>query len=352
MPEHHIFHYQQEFLLESGASLPGFQLTYTTYGQLNARRDNVVWVCHALTGNSDFTDWWAGLFGEDKLYNPAEWFVVCANTLGGCYGSTGPLSINPRTLKPYLHQFPQLTNRDIVAAFDLLRQELELEHVHTLIGGSLGGQQALEWAIQKPDVFDRLVHVASNARHSPWGIAFNESQRMAIRQDPTWLTDSETAGSEGLKTARAIAMLSYRHYTSYAKTQQEPGNSITDDFRASSYQVYQGEKLAKRFNAYTYWLLSKAMDSHHVGRGRGGLEKALAHLKARTLFVGVDSDLLFPVEEQRFLHAHVPDSCFAILQSDYGHDGFLVETAQLDQAIREFYETEHVSNLYYENTEV
>ncbi|MCP2043928.1 homoserine O-acetyltransferase [Pontibacter sp. HSC-36F09] len=352
MPEQLNFHYQKQFQLESGASLPGFQLAYTTYGQLNREKSNVVWVCHALTGSSDFTDWWGELFGEGKLYDPADWFVVCANTLGGSYGSTGPLSVNPETLQPFYHSFPQLTNRDIVRAFDLLRQDLGIAQVHTLLGGSLGGQQALEWAILQPEVFQNLIQVASNARHSAWGIAFNESQRMAIRQDPTWATNTREAGIAGLKTARAIAMLSYRHYTCYEESQQEPGNSITDDFRAASYQVYQGEKLANRFNAYTYWLLSKAMDSHNIGRDRGGVEKALGRLQAKALFVGVDTDLLFPIEEQQQLHRLVPGSRFALLHSGYGHDGFLVETAQLTQAIREFYETETVKHIHYENTEV
>ncbi len=345
MPAHYVFNYQQEFELESGATLPGLQLAYTTYGQLNPQGSNVVWVCHALTGSADFTDWWAGLFGEGKLYDPAHWFIICANTLGGCYGSTGPLSVNPTTLQPYFHTFPAFTNRDVVAAFDLLRQELDLSKVHTLIGGSLGGQQALEWAIQKPTVFERLIHVASNARHSPWGIAFNESQRMAIQQDPTWAESNLTAGLNGLKTARAIAMLSYRHYSTYLDTQQEPGNSITDNYRAASYQVHQGEKLAQRFNAYTYWLLSKAMDSHHVGRSRGGLEKALSHLHMRCLFVGVDTDILFPVEEQRYLHAQVEGSSFAMLKSNYGHDGFLVEVDQLKEAIKRFYVEEQTLEL-------
>ncbi|MCC9134958.1 homoserine O-acetyltransferase [Pontibacter silvestris] len=342
MPEHHIFKYKNEFVLESGAKLPEFQLSYTTIGRLNSNRDNVIWVCHALTGNSDFSDWWGDIFGEGKLYDPKDWFIVCANVLGGCYGSTGPLSVNPVTGKAYFHDFPQLTNRDIVAAFDLLRQNVGLEEIHTLIGASLGGQHALEWAIQKPTVFQRLIHVASNARHSPWGIAFNETQRMAIRQDPTWATDTEKAGLEGLKTARAIAMLSYRHYACYNQSQQEPGNSITDDYRAASYQVYQGEKLAKRFNAYTYWLLSKAMDSHNVGRDRGGVQKALAHIQAKSLFIGVDSDLLFPIEEQELLHEHVPDSTLALIHSNHGHDGFLVETSQITRAIEKFYKEETV----------
>src|SRR5690606_35898647 len=152
---------------------------------------------------------------------------------------------------------------------------------------------------------------------SAWGIAFNESQRMAIRQDPTWQTNTKEAGIAGLKTARAIAMLSYRHYTCYEASQQEPGNSITDNFRAASYQVYQGEKLAGRFNAYTYWLLSKAMDSHNVGRDRGGVKKALDRIRAKALFVGVDTDLLFPTEEQEQLHRLVPGSHFALLHSGY-----------------------------------
>ncbi|PKV62991.1 homoserine O-acetyltransferase MetX [Pontibacter ramchanderi] len=352
MPEQLVFHYQKQFQLESGASLPGFQLAYTTYGQLNQDQSNVVWVCHALTGSSDFTDWWGELFGEGKLYEPADWFVVCANTLGGCYGSTGPLAVNPATLQPYYHSFPQLTNRDIVRAFDLLRQDLGIARVHTLLGGSLGGQQALEWAILQPDVFGNLIQVASNARHSAWGIAFNESQRMAIRQDPTWKISTAEAGIAGLKTARAIAMLSYRHYNCYEESQQEPGNSITDNFRAASYQVYQGEKLAQRFNAYTYWLLSKAMDSHNIGRDRGGIAKALERLQAKCLFIGVDTDLLFPVEEQQQLQRLVPGAKFALLHSGYGHDGFLVETAQITQVIREFYESETVKHIHYENTEV
>lgn len=342
MPQHHIFNYKKEFILESGAKLPEFQLAYTTAGHLNSSRDNVIWVCHALTGNTDFSDWWGGLFGEGKLYDPKDWFIICANVLGGCYGSTGPLSVNPLTGSPYYHDFPQITNRDIVAAFDLLRQDLGLEEVHTLIGASLGGQHALEWVVQKPAVFQRLIHVASNARHSPWGIAFNETQRMAIRQDPTWATNTETAGQEGMKTARAIAMLSYRHYECYDKSQKEPGNSITDDYRAASYQIYQGEKLAKRFNAYSYWLLSKAMDSHNIGRDRGGVQKALSHVQAKSLFIGVDSDLLFPVAEQELLHQNVPGSTLFLIHSSHGHDGFLIETNQITRAIERFYKEEAV----------
>ena len=337
MVEKRIFSYSDAFLLEAGGTLPGFQLHYTTYGTLSADRDNVVWVCHALTANAEPQDWWAGLFGRGKLYDPAEYFVVCANMLGSCYGSTGPLSVNPLTDQPFFHDFPVLTNRDVVRSFDLLRQHLGISQIHTLIGGSMGGQQALEWIITQPGLVRHLVQVASNAQHSPWGIAFNESQRMAIRHDATWAERSPSAGLNGMRTARSIALLSYRHYRTYAATQQEPSAEKIDDFRASSYQQYQGEKLARRFNAFSYWVLSKAMDSHHVGRGRGSVEDVLRKIETHCLFVGIDTDGLFPPDEQLFLAQQVPHARGVILTSAYGHDGFLVETEQLTRAIEHFY---------------
>lgn len=331
-----IFHHPGEFELESGEKLEGFQLKYTTYGQLNRERDNVVWVCHALTGSSDFTDWWGGFFDANSLYSPREYFIICANTLGGCYGSTGPLSLNPSTGRSYFHEFPQLTNRDVIQAFDLLREHLQIQHVHTLIGGSLGGQQALEWAMERPNVFEHLIAVATNAVHSPWGIAFNEAQRMAIAADNSWKENEERAGIEGMKAARAIAMISYRAYEGYENKQSEKTNDKLDDFRASSYQQYQGQKLANRFNAFTYWLLTKMMDSHNVGRGRGSIEIALQKIKADTLIVGIESDMLYPISEQKFLADHIPNSKFEKIQSLFGHDGFLVEFEQLKDIVRNF----------------
>jgi len=331
------FIYQDNFELEPGGYLPGFQLRFTTYGQLNEKRDNVIWVCHALTANADFLDWWKGLFGSGKLYDPEKYFVVCANALGSCYGSTGPLSTNSISGKPFFHDFPQLTNRDIVRAFDLLRQHLGIELIHTVIGGSLGGQHALEWAIMRPDKIKHLVQLCSNAQHSPWGIAFNESQRMAIENDPSWTEDSPEAGLQGMRTARSIALLSYRHYQTYENSQLERDMDKLNAFKASSYQRYQGEKLARRFNAYSYWILSKAMDSHHVGRGRGSLKQALEKVQAHALFLGVSTDLLFPINEQEFLSRHVSRGQFAVINSAYGHDGFLIEIPRLEQEIGRFY---------------
>lgn len=330
----HIFHYPNDFELEAGGILHGFQLKYTTLGRLTTSRDNVVWVTHALTGNSDATSWWGGFFEEGGTFDPRDFFVICANSLGGCYGSTGPLSLDPKKGKPFYHDFPALTNRDIVRAFDLLRENLNLHQVHTLLGGSLGGQQVVEWAIQRPDVFRHIIPIACNAVHSPWGIAFNEAQRMAIAADATWKEDDSRAGIDGMKAARAIGMISYRAYQTFAETQAEKSPDKLDDFRASSYQRYQGQKLANRFNAFTYWTLSKAMDSHHVGRGRESAAKALATIKAKTLVVGIENDILFPLSEQQFLADHIPGAKLEVLISAYGHDGFLAEVEPLKEIVK------------------
>jgi len=336
MPQE-TFTYPHPFVLENGYSLPATEIAYHTYGQLNAARNNVVWVCHALTANSDVLDWWNGLFGAENLFDPAEYFIICANVLGSCYGTTSPLSMNQETGQGYYQNFPAITIRDMVQAHELLRQHLQIEQIYTVIGGSLGGQQALEWAIQQPNHIQNLIIVATNAYHSPWGIAFNEAQRMAIRADETYNQNIPEGGRNGLKAARAMALLSYRNYDTYTKTQREEDISKKDNFRASSYQNYQGEKLVNRFNAYAYMSLSKSMDSHNVGRYRGSVEEALALVKAKTLVVGISSDILFPVSEQRFMAQHIPGATYQEIDSLYGHDGFLIETGQLTQLIEAFY---------------
>lgn len=341
----HTFHYNQPFELDAGGSLAGFQLKYTTLGKLNHDRSNIVWVCHALTGSSDFTDWWNDLFREGSVFDPRHYFIICANMLGGCYGSTGPLSLDPATGKPFFHSFPALTNRDTVRAFDLLRQELRIEKIHTLLGGSLGGQQVVEWAIQQPEVFDHILPIACNAFHSPWGIAFNEAQRLAIEADSTWKENDERAGTEGLKAARAIGMISYRHYDTFNQTQAEKTNDKLEEFRAATYQRYQGQKLVNRFNAFSYWTLSKMMDSHNVGRSRASVKEALSTIKARTLVISIDSDILFPPAEQKFLAEYIPHAQLKEITSLYGHDGFLVEFDQLDTILKHFYQQKKLSTV-------
>ncbi|MBO0936888.1 homoserine O-acetyltransferase [Fibrella sp. HMF5335] len=330
------FDHKFSFPLELGDELSGFRLAYTTQGTLNETGSNVIWICHALTGNADPSDWWSGLVGPGKLYDPAHYFIVCANVLGGCYGSTGPLSNDPATGKPYFHSFPTLTIRDMVGALDLLRQELGIEQIHTCVGGSVGGQQAVEWAISQPKLIKRLILIATNAVFSPWGIAFNEAQRMALQADPTWVENRPDAGQNGLKAARSIALLSYRNYETYAFTQALDNNEQTDNYKAAGYQNYQGEKLVGRFNAFTYWLLTKAMDSHNVGRNRGSILNALSLIEAKTLVVGIHSDVLFPPSEQQFLARHIPDAVYEELESLYGHDGFLIEFKPLTQIIRKW----------------
>lgn len=326
----------ENFRLESGEYLPELEITYHTWGSFDPGKNNVIWVCHALTANSNVSEWWPGLFGEDCFFNPKDHFIVCANIIGSCYGTTGPLATDPVTGEPYYGKFPAVTVRDMVNAHHLLADRLGIVKIHTILGGSLGGQQAMEWAITEPDRIDHAVLIATNAVHSPWGIAFNESQRMALMADETFGRPSADAGARGLKTARAMAMLSYRNYKTYELTQAETDPGKLDDYRASSYQQYQGEKLVKRFNAYSYWTLSKSMDAHNVARGRGGLEKALNRIRARTLVIGVSSDVLFPVQEQQFMAGAIPSAEYVEIDSVYGHDGFLIETKLLSAHIGDF----------------
>ncbi len=334
------FKYTKNFPLENGTVLPGVDVAYNTYGKLNDKKDNVIWVCHALTANSDVFDWWKGLFGEKDLFNPKEHFIICANNLGSCYGSTGPLSVNPDSKEAWYGYFPAITIRDMVNALDLLRVHLGIEKINTVIGGSQGGQIAQEWVLKQPEVFDNLILVATNAQHSAWGIAFNESQRLAIKADRTYYSNSETGGQKGLAAARSIALLSYRNYNTYVETQKETNPDKIHDYASASYQRYQGEKLVKRFNAYSYVRLSEAMDSHNVARNRSEkTEHALRSIKANTLVVGISSDMLFPISEQRFLAKNISNASFAEIDSFYGHDGFLIETEKLTGIISDFFNT-------------
>jgi homoserine O-acetyltransferase len=333
----HTFLYDNVYKLESGETLNGFTLAYHAYGKLNKGGDNVIWICHALTANSDTENWWPGIIGKNKLFDPAKYFIVCANIIGSCYGSTGPLSVNLTTGKRFYHDFPFITVRDIVGTFDLLRIHLGIKKIYAIMGGSLGGQQALEWCIMNPKLTEHLIMIASNAKSSPWGIAFRESQRLAIAADNTWKRNIPNAGLVGMKAARSIALLSYRNYQTYQESQSEKSDNKVDDFKASSYQWYQGEKLAKRaFNAYSYWTLSKTMDSHNVGRGQGGVKKALSKIKAKVLTIGIDSDMLFPASECEFIARNVKEGSYEEINSLYGHDGFLIEVPKLTKIIERF----------------
>lgn len=332
----HLFTYHQTIKLEGGQQLQEIDIAYHTYGKLNADKNNVIWFCHALTANSDVLDWWNSLCGEGKMVDPAKYFIICANIIGSCYGSCGPLSINPETEKPYYSTFPMITIRDMVQAHIVLRGHLGIEKINTIIGGSMGGYQALEWVLAEPQVFDKMVLVATSAKESAWGIAIHTAQRLAIETDNTWREHNPQAGAKGLKTARAIGMLTYRNYLAFVKTQTDDEHKL-DDYKASSYIHYQGEKLVKRFNAYSYWLLTKSMDSHNIARNRGTIENVLKSIRINTLIIGISSDQLCPVSEQKFLAQYIPNSKFVEIDSPFGHDGFLIEGEMIGKEIEKYF---------------
>lgn len=330
------------FTLEHGGELPRLRLAYQTFGELNAARDNVIWVCHALTANADAEDWWPGLVGEGCTIDPKRYFIVCVNMVGSCYGSSNPRDINPATGEPYGLDFPLVTTRDFAKILDLAAAYLGLNRIRLLMGGSMGGQHALEWAVLNPERFDLLCVLATNARHSAWGIAFNEAQRMALRADQSLGTNAVDAGRAGLEAARAVAMLSYRHYRTYVDDQTGLNSTTPDDFKAASYQRYQGQKLWKRFEPMAYYTLGRGMDSHNLGRGytsaedTDGLKTALGRIKAISLVIGIDTDILFPLEEQGLISRYIRNSRFEVIHSDYGHDGFLTEAVQVGDLLADF----------------
>ncbi len=330
-----IFRLKKDFTLESGKKLSGVEIAYHTYGEINSTGDNVVWICHALTANSDVADWWSGLVGTGKVFDPEKHFIVCANVLGSCYGTTGPLSINENG-NTWYQNFPDITIRDMVNAHIELRKHLAIKKIQVITGGSIGSFQSVEWAIMEPELIENLIIIAGGVMATPWNIALNETQRMAIRADKSFFENNPLGGIEGMKAARAMALLSYRNAKAYNITQPRLPDDDSENLKAVSYQQYQGEKLAQRFNAYSYYVLSKAFDSHHVGRNRGGLKTALQKIKARTLGIAIDTDILFPKEDQELIEKYIPNAILHRIHSDYGHDGFLLEYDALTKKIKDF----------------
>lgn len=288
-----ILKYNQQFRTETGSLLPRLEIAYSIYGKLNKTGDNAIWICHALTANSDVEAWWPGMVGEELLFDTKRYFVVCANVLGSCYGTTGPASVNPETGKPWLRDFPLITVRDLVNVHEILRNHLGIKRIHTVIGASIGGYQALEYSIMFPVLIERLIVLASGTKQTPWALAFSESMRLAMEADQTFIANDPEGGKKGLKAARSIALISYRTVAAYNQTQKEEDDEKLTSFKAASYQAYQGEKLVKRFNPYSYWCLTCLSDTHNIGRGRDGVIKALSQIKARVLCMGIKSDLLF-----------------------------------------------------------
>ena len=337
------FSFPDPFELESGFVIPGYHLGYHTLGKMNDDQSNVVWIFHALTANSNPVDWWPGLVGTGHFIDPERFFIVCVNMPGSCYGSIGPFSSNPVTGSPYYHSFPFFTTRDMIRSYRHLKNFLGINKIKFGIGGSMGGQQLLEWAIEEPDLFDHIVPIATNAFHSSWGRAFNASQRHCIELDPTWKLNDPGAGMNGMKVARGLALISYRNPDTYNFYQEDIDLNLLGPYKSESYQAYQGEKLAARFNAFSYYYLSQSMDSHNVGRGRAGIPAALNKIRAKTHLIGIKSDLLFIEKEQIFLAENIPGALLYMIPSLYGHDGFLLEYDAISIILNEFLKKEITS---------
>lgn len=333
--EKRLYRHPEKFSLECGGTIENLEICYHISRDFCREEERtgkkVVWITHALTANSDPTDWWDVLVGEGKFLDPRKYTIVCANILGSCYGSTSPLSVNEATGKPYLLDFPKTTVRDVARCHNILMEYLGIEKIDLLTGGSVGGFQALEWSIMFPCKINNLLLLACNSRFTPWGSAFNESMRMALYADPTFA--SGEGGKAGLAAARSIALISYRSFEGYNTTQYESDEDCIFPQRAGSYQRYQGKKLVDRFDAYSYLSMLNLTDSHNVGRGRGGVEKALGMVEARTVCIGIDSDGLFPVQEQKYMAEHIPGAVYRQITSAFGHDGFLLEWKQIKEVI-------------------
>jgi homoserine O-acetyltransferase len=342
--------------LEAGGTLPGARIAYETWGTLDADASNAVLVLHALTGDSHVTGpagpghptagWWDTLIGPGRALDPARWFVVAPNIVGGCQGSTGPASPAPDG-RPWGSRFPLVTARDSVAAEPVLADELGVDAWALVIGGSMGGMRALEWAAVEPDRVTRLCLLASPAATTADQIGWAAPQLAAIRDDPGWrggdYHDAPPGDGphRGLGVARRIAHLSYRSAFELGERFARDPQDGEDPWRGGRYAVesyldHHARKLVRRFDAMSYVRLTELMNAHDVGRDRSGVEAALARVTARTLVAGVSSDRLYPPEQQERLAAGIPRSGpVRTIDSPYGHDGFLIETAAVSALVTE-----------------
>jgi homoserine O-acetyltransferase len=337
-PDTRFFFLDEPFALESGTELPAIRVAYRSWGRLNEQGDNAVLVCHALTGSADVDSWWPGLIGPGRALDPDDDFIVCSNVLGSCYGTTGPTTSRPGGLEAWGPEFPAVTIRDIVRAQARLLEALGVRRLRLVIGGSLGGMQVLEWAALYPERVDAIAPIATSGRHSAWCIGLSEAQRAAIEADPAWLGGDyaqDQPPAAGLAVARMVAMCTYRSAesftTRFGRTWGERGS-----FEVESYLRYQGEKLVDRFDANSYITLTRAMDSHDLGRGRGSYEQALAAIPTPALVVSIDSDVLYPPAEQEELAAGLPAGRLATIHSPHGHDAFLIEIEELNHLVLDF----------------
>ncbi|HEY3026445.1 MAG TPA: homoserine O-acetyltransferase [Pyrinomonadaceae bacterium] len=348
----------EPFRLVAGSSLQPVTLRYALYGELNEARDNALLVCHALSGSARVADWWPQLIGPDQPFDTARYCVIGVNVIGSCYGSTGPNSRHPQ--KPeqfYGSDFPLVTIKDMVRTQARLLDHLGIERLHTVIGGSIGGMQALSWAVNFPGRVERCIAIGA-ARLSAMGLALNHLQRQAILNDPAWRDGHYALDQQpvaGLALARGIALCSYKSAELFSarfarrpdRSGEEPQNSLSARYDIAGYLDYQGSMFTQRFDANSYLVLSKAMDTFDLAGGNGSaisLEAALRRIRARLLLVGISSDWLFPSSDVRALawaaRAAGVKANYVELDSSHGHDGFLAEAAQLAPIIKTHLEEE------------
>lgn len=387
--------HEGDFVLENGQVLPQAQLRYKTYGELNAARDNVIVVCHALTGNASLHTWWGGLLGPQKAFDTSKYFIICCNILGSAYGSSGPMSENPTATNNqqetrYGMEFPDVSVQDTVRLQLLMLQNcLRIRSIKSVIGGSFGGMQVMEYAVQggaskfanffasdgddddnnnhtpqhhqqqqgggrprRPFV-QSVIPIACGSYHTAWQIAISETQRQAIYKDPQWSINPLQA-TNGLQVARQIAMISYRTHNGYSTkfgrrrmnndqaststpNSHEPDYGSQAQWQAKSYLEYQGLKFIQRFDPITYVKMTEQMDSHDIARGRADSDiDVLNSINIPALVMGIDSDLLYPLREQEHLARHMPNCTLQVIRSEEGHDGFLLEQDQVGGHITKF----------------
>lgn len=336
--ETRYFHSKQTFATELGGVLTELRIAYRTWGKLSADKDNVILICHALTGNADADVWWDGMFAVGGAFDESRDFIICSNVLGSCYGTTGPMSQNPLTGRHFGPDFPPITIRDMVHAQKLLLDDLGIGQLKLVVGASLGGMQVLEWGFLYPAMVKAMMPMGVSGRHSSWCIGQSEAQRQAIYADRDWNNgwyDPGRPPAAGLAAARMMAMCSYRSFENF---QSRFGRRMQDDglFSVESYMRYQGRKLVDRFDANTYVTLTKAMDMHDLARGRGIYEQVLGSLQIPVEILSIKSDVLYPKEEQEELGRLIPKSRVIYLDEPYGHDAFLIDMEKVSRMVVEF----------------
>jgi homoserine O-acetyltransferase/O-succinyltransferase len=327
------------FTFESGEVLHQVPVTFSTWGKLNKDADNAIIVCHSLTANTDVNEWWPDLLTTGGAFDPADHFVICLNVIGSPYGTVSPLTIKPSNGKPYGNNFPLPTIRDNIKLHKVVLDKLEINQVYCVIGASLGGMQALEWAIQYPDLVKKIIPIAVGASHSAWCIGLSEVQCQCIENDPNWNDgnyEPEEPPKKGLGLARMMAMISYRSPQAFHKKFNRQINDKTKDFDVKSYLKHQEESFIKRFDANCYITLIKSMDTHDITLPGMTIVETIKGIRQDALVIGIASDILYPVNEQYFLSDNLPNSKMVLFDYPHGHDAFLIEVEKLNEAIKDW----------------